>query len=147
MRKAVPVLAACFILAACGQAPPQAPAAPAPAIRLAAVPGGPAAGYFQLRIGGDRGALLAVDSPQAGRIEMHETMHAGTMTSMRPLQRIAVRDGETLVFAPGGRHLMLFDLAPAVHAGGTVSLVLHFERGAPLTLTAHVAAAGEEMGR
>ena len=60
---------------------------------------------------------------------MHETMNMGSMSEMRPLERIPVRDGETLRFAPGGRHLMLFDIARDVAAGGRIDLVLHFERG------------------
>lgn len=108
----------------------------APTVRLAAVPGRPAAGYFELRIEGDRGALVDVTSLEAGRIEMHETMRAGHMTSMRPIARMPVRDGEMLRFAPGGRHLMLFDVDTAVRPGSRILLVLHFERGPAVSLDA-----------
>jgi copper(I)-binding protein len=146
MIRPIPIVAALLALSACGGAEPAAPAVAAPIVRLAAVPGRPASGYFQLRIEGDRGALVSVASPEAGRIEMHETMAHGSMTSMRPLERIPVRDGEMLSFAPGGRHLMLFDLDARVAAGGRVTLVLHFERGAPETLTAEVVPAGGDAG-
>ena len=63
-----------------------------------------------------------------------------------PLERIPVRDGETLAFAPGGRHLMLFDVDPAVRAGGRIELVLNFERGDPVTLVAEVVAPGAHVG-
>ena len=132
-----------FTLGACGSNEAPAPAA---IVRLAAAPGRPAAGYLTLPIAGDRGALVSVSSPQAGRIEMHETMGEGTMSAMRAIERIPVRNGETLAFEPGGRHLMLFDVDPAVRAGGRIDLVLNFERGDPVTLAAEVVAPGEHVG-
>jgi periplasmic copper chaperone A len=142
MKRLVPIMAA-LLLAGCDVSQPIRHTPMTPNIRLAAVPGRPAAGYFELRIEGDRGALVSVTSPQAGRIEMHETMSSGSMSSMRPLQRIAVRDGDNLVFAPGGRHLMIYDVDPAVRPGGELSFTLNFERGPPRTLSATVRAAGE----
>jgi periplasmic copper chaperone A len=146
MRRAVPILAALAALAACGNPEPEVPPSAIATIRLPAVPGRPAAGYVSLAVHGDRGALLSVTSSRAGRIEMHETMTAGNMTSMRALQRIPVRDGETIAFVPGARHLMLFDLDPSVPAGGRVALAFRFERGDPVTLAAEVVPAGGDVG-
>ena len=141
MRTPALLLAALIALSGCGGDPvPATPAAPF--VRLPAVPGRPASGYFELVVEGDPGALVSVTSPQAGRIEMHETMSAGTMTSMRPLARVPVRPGERLVFAPGGRHLMLYDLGPAVRPGAEIELDLNFEHGPERRLAARVEAAG-----
>ncbi len=88
MRKTVPIMAALLALPACGQPAASAnnaaghhvaantasAAAAGPVIRLPAVWGRPGAGYFDYRVEGDRGALVSVTSPQAGRIEMHETV-------------------------------------------------------------------------
>lgn len=144
MKRLVPALAISIALAACGDSRPIQPGAAAPIVRLAAVPGRPAAGYLRLRIIGDRGALLSVSSPQASRVEMHETMMSGNMASMRPIARIPVHDGETIVFESGGRHLMLYDVDPAARPGGRIDLTLHFERGAPERLAALVISAGGE---
>lgn len=136
---------AALLLAGCGVSQPTPAALTAPTVRLAAVPGRPAAGYFELAIEDDLGALVSVTSPQARRVEMHETMSAGNMTSMRPLARIPVRKGERLSFAPGGRHLMLFDVDPNIRPGGRIMLVLHFERGgASRPLSFQVVSAGGE---
>jgi copper(I)-binding protein len=158
MRTAVPVLATMLALSACGQAahddhnkpgnaaaPKTAAAPPGPVVRLHAVPGRPAAGYFDYRVTGDRGALTSVSSPQAARIEMHESMNRGGMSEMRPLARIPVRDGETLSFTPGGRHLMLFDIARDIPAGGRIDLILHFERGDPVTISATLVPTGGDI--
>lgn len=144
MKRLVPIMATLLALAGCGGSPDDVDTTPMPYVRLAAVPGRPAAAYLALPVRGDRGALVSVTSPQAGRVEMHETMTSGTMASMRPIARLPVRDGETLSFSPGGRHLMLFDVAPAIRPGGNVTLILNFERGAPLPLDAAVIAAGDE---
>jgi len=142
MRTTVPIMAALLALAGCGERDAPVPSAQ---VRLAAVPGRPAAGYFTLRIEGDRGALLSVRSPQAGRIELHETMTHGNMSSMRALERVPVRDGETLSFVPAGRHLMLYDLAPTLVAGGGMTLVLHFERGADVRIVAEIVPTGGDV--
>jgi copper(I)-binding protein len=76
---------------------------------------------------------------------MHETMNMGGMSEMRPLGRIPVRDGETLSFTPGGRHLMLFDIDRGVAAGGRIDLVLHFERGDPVTISATMVPTGGDI--
>jgi periplasmic copper chaperone A len=159
MRTTVPILAALLALSACGQTAPSAnnvsanaaetntaSAAAGPVVRLPAVAGRPGSGYFDYRVEGDRGALTSVTSPQAGRVEMHETMNmAGHMSEMRPIARIPVRDGETLSFTPGGRHLMVYDIARDVHAGGRIDLILHFERGDPVTVSATLQPVGGDI--
>lgn len=142
MKRLVQILAASLAVAACGS--PSEPAAreSEATVRLPAVPGRPGAAYFSVTVEGDRGALVSVASPQAGRIEMHETMAHGRMTSMRPLARIPVGDGETLSFEPGGRHLMLYDLRADLRPGARVQLILNFERGAPRTVEAVAEPAG-----
>ena len=140
MKRLVPIVAALLAVAACGRDEPE----PSATVRLAAVPGRPAAGYFTLRVAGDKGVLLSVRSPQAGRIEMHETVRNGKMSGMRAVRRIPVHGGETLAFTPGERHLMLYDLAPTVEAGGGMSLIFTFERGGEQRLTAEIVAAGDD---
>jgi copper(I)-binding protein len=146
MKRHVPTIAALLALSACGGAEPAPPAQPAATVRMAAVPGRPAAGYFELRIEGDRGALVSVTSAQTGRIEMHETMNMANMSTMRALPSIPVRDGETLSFTPGGRHLMIYDVSRGVAAGQRIDLVLHFQRGDPVTLSATLIPAGGDAG-
>jgi len=136
-------MATLIALSGCGDAAPPQPAA---TVRLAAVPGRPASGYFQLRIDGNRGALVSVTSPQAGRIEMHETMNMSNMSAMRALGPVPVHDGETLSFTPGGRHLMVYDVSRDIAAGQRIDLVLHFQRGDPVTLAATLVPTGGDVG-
>ena len=50
-------------------------------------------------------------SDQPGlRVEIHETTEQGGMMRMRPLGRVTISARETVSFAPGGKHLMLFGM-------------------------------------
>jgi copper(I)-binding protein len=116
-----------------------------PIVRLPATADGPAAGYFTMFASPNHVALESVTSPKAERIEMHETMRSGSMSSMRPLGQIAVKDGEEIVFAPGSRHLMLFGVDPALKPGDHIPLVLHFSKSGEAAVSARIVGPGEEV--
>jgi copper(I)-binding protein len=113
-----------------------------PVVRLSPVAGQPAAGYLAVSATPDRGALTGVSSPGAARIEMHETMASGSMSTMRPTGPIDLKGGE-IVFAPGGRHLMLFGVNANLKPGDHADLILHFAKGDPVTASARVIGPGE----
>ena len=141
MRHALFMGAAVVGLGGCGERPRLH--ADGAWVRLAAVPGAPAAAYLTLH-GGERDTVLAgVSTDAAGRAEMHQSMTSGTMTAMRPLARVVVPAGGVVRFAPGGRHVMLFDLDPRVRPGGTVSLRLRYGGGGAERVAARVVAAGD----
>lgn len=145
MPRLAPLLALltlAFGAAGCGSGDADGPAA---TVRLPAVPGRPGAAYAELPAHRIHGALTGVTSPQVGRIEMHETMSHGEMTGMRPLPRVWAQPGQPIVFAPGARHLMLYDIAPSVRPGQQVQLVFRFEQGPPETISATAVAAGGEQ--
>lgn len=115
-----------------------------PVIRLPAVPGRPASGYFIVSAPLDRVALTAVSSPRAERIEMHETTTVSGRSSMRPITRQEVRH-QDILFAPGARHLMIFGLDPALRPGDRAELTFRFQRGEPITVSANVIGAGDDV--
>lgn len=150
------------LLAACGTAA-EAPAEPQVQkawVRLPAVPGRPAAGYLTL-VGGTRDAtLVAVTTPAAARTELHETMkmdapgapdHAGHegmagmsgATTMHPVKALPLPAGQTVKLAPGGLHLMLFDVDAKVAPGASVPLRVEFADGHTLETQAKAVAAGD----
>jgi copper(I)-binding protein len=114
-------------------------------VRLGAAPGGPAAGYLTVSASPDHVALASISSPKADRIEMHETVSSGSMSSMRPLERVEVKDGEEIVFAPGGRHLMLFGVDPALKPGDRMPLTLHFAEKGVAAISARLIGPGEQV--
>lgn len=112
-------------------------------VRLAAVPGRPAAGYLTLFAGAAPIELVSVSSPLA-RIELHSTSMAGGVMRMDKLPSVRVAAGGQTSFAPGGAHLMLFDVPATVKPGATLPLVLHFAGGETLKVDAIVRAAGAD---
>lgn len=110
-------------------------------VRLPAVPGRPAAGYFMVHGTAKADALVAVSSPKAGRIEMHSMVNDNGVMKMRAEQSFAVPAGGMLTFQPGGNHLMLFELSPDVLAGAKIPLSFSFRSGAKVTVEAETRAA------
>ena len=137
MRKAVTTMVLAGALAGCGK--PAALTVDAAWVRLPAVPGRPAAAYFTLHGGAADATLIAVASDRARRAELHESMAGG----MRPLAAVGVPAGAAVRFAPGGRHVMLFDLDPRLSAGAATTLRLTFADGRSLAVPARTVAAAD----
>ncbi len=88
------------------------------------------AGYFVLQNQGETSvALVGAESARFGAVEMHETRLQQGVARMRRLERVEIQPGETVKFAPGGRHLMLFDPLEPLRAGDCVLLTLVLDGG------------------
>jgi copper(I)-binding protein len=123
-------------------------------VRLAAVPGRPAAAYLTLHGGAEPMRLVSIDSEVAGSSELHESMKTGSggamtgqMIGMRRLDGIDLPAHGVIAFAPGGNHVMLFGMSPQVKPGGHITLAIRFEKGQPLQVEAKVVGAGDPAPR
>ena len=112
-------------------------------VRLGAVQGRPAAAYFTVHGGPGTATLIAVSSNLAIRAEMHRSMSAGGMATMAPLDRVAIPANTDVAFAPGGRHVMLFDVNRGVKPGGAMTLTFTFANGDRIPLKVDVIGAGD----
>ena len=112
-------------------------------VRLPAVAGRPAAAYFTLHGGATDATLITVSTDVAIKTEMHETKNEGGAMTMAPLASVAVPARGKVAFAPGGRHVMLFDLNPSVKRGGAMTLTFSFASGLRIQQDATVIAAGD----
>jgi len=110
---------------------------------LAAVPGNPAAAYFTIHGGPQANALISVSVEPAIKSEIHESVSKDGMMTMAPLDSVPVPAKSTVVFAPGGKHVMLFELRSTVKPGGTLQLQMNFSGGDKLLVDAPVFAAGQ----
>src|ERR1700752_641111 len=89
-----------------------------------ATPGGAKIGSGYLTIenkGAAPDRLTGVSADVAGKVEVHEmAMNNGVMT-MRPLDGcLTIDPGKTVKLAPGGYHLMMFDLKSPLKQGDKV---------------------------
>ena len=83
-------------------------------------------------------ALESVESPVAGSVEIHSmTMKDGVMR-MRKLETLPLKADQPEHLAPGGFHLMLFDLKKPLKVGETVDFTLHFKDASGQTSAMHV---------
>ena len=107
-------------------------------VRLAAVPGRPAAAYFVVHGGPKPLDLISVSSDVAITSEMHEDGMA-----MKKVDTVPIPAGGTVAFQPGGRHVMLYDMNPGVKPGRILSLLLTFSDGTRLRQGARVIGAAD----
>ena len=140
---ALPLGAAAVMLAACS--PPAAISVEDAYVRLPAVKRGAAAGYFTLKGGAADATLLSIQSSVAIRAEMHESMKSGSMMAMTPISAVALPAHGEVKFAPGGKHLMLFDVNPGIKRGSKVPLLFTFADGLRVRTNAVAIAAGDPV--
>lgn len=102
------------------------------------------AGYLSIANQGtaaDR--LIAVTSPAAGRVEIHEMRTESGVMRMRELaQGLGLPAGQRVELKPGGYHLMLMDLKAPLREGTDVPVTLIFERAGRIEVQFKVEAAG-----
>ncbi|MGH8640459.1 MAG: copper chaperone PCu(A)C [Burkholderiales bacterium] len=73
-------------------------------------------------------SLVAVASPAAASVELHNTAVEEGVMKMRPVGRIELPAGKPVKLAPGGLHAMLVDLKQPLKTGDKVLLTLTVQR-------------------
>ena len=107
-----------------------------------AVAGTNGAGYLTvLNRGAVADAVVAVECPVAGRVDMHSMSMTGGVMSMQKVDRVAVPARGQAEFGPGGYHLMLMGLTRTLKVGDQVPATVTFASGARLTTAFVVAVA------
>ena len=103
-------------------------------LRLSPVSGRPAAGYFTLINHGEDVILTGVSGDNPIRAMLHQSITENGKSRMEHLMQVMIPSGGDVIFAPGGKHVMVFDL-PATHVvGGQVDLTLQFANGKTKTV-------------
>lgn len=72
-------------------------------------------------------SLVKVESSASDSIEIHSMSMENGVMKMRMLEQLDLKAKTPNKLAPGGFHLMLFDLKNPLKAGETVSFSLHFK--------------------
>ena len=84
--------------------------------------------------------LVGVSSDAAEMVEIHQTSMVNDVMQMEMMTEVSLDPGEDVEFAPGGLHIMLFNLKQDLAIGSTLDLTLHFKNSPDLTVTADVMA-------
>ena len=71
--------------------------------------------------------LVYIESTAAGNVEIHSMTMNNNVMKMRKLEELPLKAGKAEKLAPGGFHLMLFDLAKPLKAGDKANFTLCFK--------------------
>ncbi len=113
----------------------------------ATLPGQAVGGVYMQITSAAPARVVGVRTASAKRAELHEMSNEGGVMRMRKLDGLALPAGKPVLLAPGGNHVMLFDLARPLKAGERLMLTLQVEQGGKRTdvpVTATVRAAGDD---
>ncbi len=105
-----------------------------------------ASGAFMRLTPSANARLVAVQSPVAGVVEIHEMAMEKDVMKMRQVPGLDLAAGRTLEFKPGGYHVMLMDLKQQLKAGESVPLTLVFEDDAKKRFTQEIKAPVTALG-
>ena len=98
-----------------------------------------AAGYMELRNDTSRPqVLVAASSSGFEAVMIHRTIVKDGVARMVHASQIELPPKASLIFAPGGYHLMLMNPKPALRAGDTVVINLEVRGGAVLPVAFEV---------
>ncbi|MBR0555372.1 DUF1775 domain-containing protein [Ciceribacter sp. L1K23] len=113
----------------------------------AMLPGQPVGGGFVTikNNGHHDDVLVSAESPNAGRVELHEMAMVGEVMKMRALaDGIPVPAGQTVELKPGGLHMMFMEVKEPFAEGATVPVKLVFQNAGEVEIMLPVAAAGKK---
>jgi periplasmic copper chaperone A len=113
-----------------------------------ATPGGAKIGSGYLTIenkGSAPDRLIGGSADVADKVQIHEMATTNGVMTMRPLDNgLTIEPGKTVKLAPGGYHLMLFDLKNPLKQGDKVPVTLEFEKAGKVKLSLDVQGIGAQ---
>jgi copper(I)-binding protein len=105
--------------------------------------GGTAAAYAVIVNGREAADVLdSVTSSAARFTSAHAQSESNGFVTMTPLERPTVATGDSLLFQPGGNHLMLEGVTRALVAGDTLTITYWFMNAGPRAVLTTVRAYG-----
>lgn len=87
------------------------------------------AGFLTLAAEGAPARLVDARSNAAARLEIHTMAMEDDVMRMRRVEGLDISEGGAITLAPGGDHLMLFEIDRDVLAAGEVMIELVFDNG------------------
>lgn len=126
VRLTVSFLCACAALTTAVQAAPVEVTVQEPWVRATVAQQKVTGAFMRLTSTADV-QLVAIASPLADRVELHEMKMDGEVMTMRAVPSLSLPAGKPVALAPGGYHLMLFGLRQQLKAGDKVPLTLTVE--------------------
>lgn len=107
-----------------------------------------AAFYFTITNNGDDAdTLVEIESDIADIIEIHDVeMDEGVMSMVPMHDGVEIAAGESIVFEPGGYHVMLIGITKSLLDGEAFTATLHFENAGEVEITVPIHALEPDEG-
>ncbi len=113
-----------------------------------ATPGGAKTGGGYLTIenkGSTPDRLIGGSADVASKVEVHQMAMTNGVMKMRPVENgLTIAPGKTVTLAPGGYHLMMFDLKRPLKQGEKVPVTLEFEKAGKVQVSLDVQGLGAQ---
>lgn len=130
-----------LLVVACGQREEQPDLLVAEDAHMMTLPPGQTVGavYLALSNSSEQDLVLNhIDAPVAGVAEVHRHLYEDGVMRMRQVHHLTVPAKSTLVFEPGGYHIMLMEVADVPPSGDSFAMRLEFSHGEALTVDVEV---------
>jgi copper(I)-binding protein len=86
--------------------------------------------------------LIGASTPAAEKVQFHQETDDNGVMRMRELAVVDIGPGDTLIFKPGGVHIMMVGLKLTLKEGQTFPLTLEFAKAGKIDLEIPIAKAG-----
>ncbi len=96
------------------------------------------AGYFTVENKGPADVLLAVEADVSKTVELHTMTMNGLVMKMRRIENAPVPANGSLVFAPGGNHIMFIGLKKPLTESDSFPVTFVFEKAGRIAATMKV---------
>ena len=95
--------------------------------------------YFTVVNSGDQpDTLYKASSDISDDVQIHETYKKDDMMGMRPVKNLVIAPHDSVMFRPGGYHVMIMNLKQDVSAGQTKNVTLFFKSAGEVKVEAAV---------
>lgn len=92
------------------------------------VVGQQATGAFMTLLASEEITLIGASSPAASQVEIHHMIKENDIMRMRAIPELKLHAQTPTILAPGGYHLMLFDIKQPLTKQQAISLTLRFRK-------------------
>jgi periplasmic copper chaperone A len=89
-------------------------------------------------LGSEADRLVAITSTMAARIVLHEDRKENGVMKMRQLDEVDLNRGKTVVFRPGGLHVMLIGVSKRLVEHDRFPMTLTFRKAGSVTIEVSV---------
>lgn len=87
--------------------------------------------------------LMSVETPVAGRSEIHTVLIEDDVMMMRRVEAFPLPPMGNISFSPQGPHIMMMELRQALTVGDSFPLILRFEKAGPVEVAVQVRAVSD----